>query len=118
MAFQLIPEYPPGHSAGGACISCRAPRRLHDFRDSGEHLIDLGFYCDVTTDQAGQPAFVEVAAVLCETCGRELAALIGFVEPNMVERENLAHWKKRAQAAEAQLDAMNDLKARLAEALA
>jgi len=118
MAFQLIPEYPPGHPAGGACISCKAPRRLDSYRDHGEHLVDLGFYCDVTTDMEGQPAFVEVPAVLCETCARELADMIGFVEPNIVERENLAHWKKRAQAAEAQLDAMEDLKARLAEALA
>jgi len=118
MAFQLIPEYPPGHPAGGCCISCRAPRRLHDFRDNGEHLVDLGFYCDVKTDMEGQPAFAEVAAVLCETCSRELASLIGYIEPNLVDRENLAHWKKRAQAAEAQLDAMADLKMRLAEALA
>jgi len=117
MAFQLIPEYPPSHPAGGACISCRAPRRLDQFRDSGEKLVDLGFYCDVTTDMEGQPAFVEVAAVLCETCARELATLIGYTEPNYTDRENLKHWRQRAENAEKALAEMNDLKARLAEAL-
>lgn len=117
MAFNIIPEYPPGHSAGGACISCRAPRRLNAFRDTGEHLVDLGFYCDVTTNMEGQPAFVEVPAVLCETCARELASLIGFAEPDYATRENLIHWRKRAEAAEAQLAVMDDLKARIAEAI-
>lgn len=119
MAFNLIPEYPPGHPAGGACISCRAPRRLNAFRPSGEHLIDLGFYCDVTTDMEGQPAFVEVAAVLCETCGRELASMIGYADPEVVAHtdETLAYWKERAETAEKKLDEMNELKTRLSEVL-
>jgi len=117
MAFNLIPEYPPGHPAGGACISCRAPRRQDLYRPTGEHLVDLGFYCDVTTDMEGQPAFVEVAAVLCETCARELATLIGYVEPDYVAKDNLKHWRDRAEKAELAVAEMEELKSRLAEAL-
>ena len=117
MAFQIIPEYPPGHPAGGCCISCRAPRRLNSFRDTGEHLVDLGFYCDVATDMEGQPAFVEVPAVLCETCARELATMIGYVEPDFVEKKNLEHWRSRAEKAETDLAALDDFKARLAEVI-
>lgn len=118
MAFQLIPEYPPGHPAGGCCISCKTPRRPNQYRPAGEHLVDLGFYCDVTTDMEGQPAFVEVPAVLCETCARELAALIGFVEPDFVAKDNLKHWRDRAEKAEKTIVEMDELKARLAEAIA
>lgn len=61
MAFNLVPEYPEGTIANG-CFCCRVQRRPE------ERLVDL----NVTIDFEG-------FAILCETCAKEIAHLLGFV---------------------------------------
>ena len=85
MAFDFIPEYPVQHRAN-ACICCSVQRRVPvPWSDSGERLINLGIWVDTTTNEQGQPVFMEVPAVICETCVRELASMIGFKEQPRVE---------------------------------
>ena len=81
MPFTFIPEFPPHHRNNG-CLTCRVQRRTHvDWQQGGERLIDLGVWVDSGPNGEGQPAFIEVPGVICETCARELASMIGFVEP-------------------------------------
>lgn len=60
MAFNLVPEYPEGTIAN-ACFCCRTQRRPE------ERLVDL----NVTIDFEG-------FAILCETCAKEIAHLLGY----------------------------------------
>lgn len=60
MAFNLVPEYPEGTIANG-CFCCRVQRR------PDERLVDL----NVTIDFEG-------FAILCETCAKEIAHLLGY----------------------------------------
>lgn len=60
MAFNLVPEYPVG-TIGNGCFCCRVQRR------PDERLVDL----NVTIDFEG-------FAILCETCAKEIAHLLGY----------------------------------------
>ena len=82
MPFNFIPEFPPHHRNNG-CLTCRVQRRTTvEWSGNGERLIDLGVYVDSGMNGEGQPAFIEVPGIICETCAREIASMIGFVEPD------------------------------------
>lgn len=57
---------------GGACYRCYASRRQIDGRT--ERVIDMGVWIEM-----------EGKLLLCETCGGEIAAALGFVSPGKVD---------------------------------
>ncbi len=71
MPFQLLPEFPP-HTANNACCSCKSDRRPTD------RLIDLGFSIDMLVDNNGTFTVQEGWAILCETCAKEVAGMLGY----------------------------------------
>jgi len=74
MAFQILAEFPPG-TAFNSCCSCRVDRRPED------RLIDMGFSMDapIGDDIGGIPQIREGWAVLCETCAKEIAHMLGYI---------------------------------------
>jgi uncharacterized Zn-binding protein involved in type VI secretion len=79
MPFQILAEFPE-HTVGNSCCCCHADRRKTD------RLIDLGFYTDTVIDYDGQPAIREGYAIMCETCAKEIASMLGYITEDMSER--------------------------------
>ena len=98
MAFTVVDEY-PAHTFGGGCFSCMSPRRNDKYRPTGEMLVDLGPLVDTVQDLDGTIHGFKVP-IICETCIRELTALIGGITPEQIDRDNIDHWKARAMVAE------------------
>lgn len=73
MAFQFVPEFPIG-TANNACVTCHVQRRDED------RLIDLGFSVDWDMDEhiGGVPQIREGWAIMCETCAKEIAHMLGY----------------------------------------
>lgn len=89
MAFTIVPEY-DDKTFGGGCFTCGAPRRNQSFREGGELLIDLGPLVDTVEDLDGNIHGFK-KPIICETCIRELAAMVGCVTPDRIERDNIDH---------------------------
>jgi len=107
MAFRLVEQYLPG-VAGGACYLCRASRRtVHD--DDHRHgrpeaILDAGVSIDF-----------EGVLVICETCFREGAQLIGLVDA--ADRDTAVAAMAEAQARAGEAEAARDEAIMLAEAV-
>jgi hypothetical protein len=89
MAFTVVGEY-DDKAFGGGCFTCWAPRRNQSFRPSGEVLIDLGPLVDTVEDLDGNLHGFK-KPVICETCVRELATMVGCITPTQIERDNIDH---------------------------
>jgi len=105
MAFRLVEQYLPG-VAGGACYLCRASRRtVHDVAGGRpEAILDAGVSIDF-----------EGVLVICETCFREGAQLIGLVDA--ADRDNAVAAMAQAVARAAEAEAARDEAIMLAEAV-
>lgn len=103
MPFTFIPEFPPHHRNNG-CLTCRVQRRTEvEYRQGGERLIDLGVWIDSAPNEQGFPAFVEVPGVICETCARELGAMVDLVEADRGPYRAVVSHVKSLEAENAQL---------------
>jgi hypothetical protein len=91
MAFTVTHEY-DDKTFGGGCFTCGAPRRNQQFRPGGEMLIDLGPLVDTVEDLDGNLHGFK-KPIICETCVRELAVMVGCITPTQVERDNIDHLK-------------------------
>lgn len=107
MAFTVVAEY-DDKTFGGGCFTCGAPRRNQAFREGGEMLVDLGPLVDTVEDLDGNLHGFK-KPIICETCIRELTALIGGITPDKIERDNVDHWKTRAIQAEKDAKDLRDL---------
>ena len=91
MAFTVVHEY-DDKTFGGGCFTCGAPRRNQSFRPGGEMLIDLGPLVDTVEDLDGNLHGFK-KPIICETCLRELAAMVGCITPTQIDRDNIDHLK-------------------------
>lgn len=92
MAYiHLTDEYPynsasPTHQPG--CFVCGAPKRTTGTEarhPNGEYLVDLGVSTDEVQELSGE-VHSHKSAIICESCVREIASLVGCVTP-----EHAAH---------------------------
>jgi hypothetical protein len=68
MPFFLQSEFPPGTRLN-ACVTCNTDRRVTD------RLIDLGVHIDF-----------EGHLIMCETCAKEIAHLLGYETDDISEQ--------------------------------
>lgn len=91
MPFFLQPEFPLG-TRMNACVTCNADRRPTD------RLVDLGINIDF-----------EGYLIMCETCAKEIAHLLGWVTDDVAQQlQDMRHLIGRLQQDKARLELVAD----------